>query len=74
MKLSASQIQANSCRKVPATIAQILASAGLGAVTGKVSLLDLDRGLSAANVPTAKRLELKAWMHSAGLLVAGHRL
>ena len=67
----ASQLQANSSVRLPANIAQIMASAGLGPIHSKIGVPDLDRKLKEAGVPVSKRLELKIFLNRAGLLVDG---
>jgi hypothetical protein len=65
----ASHIQAQSRVPIPGQIAQIMASANLEPIYGKIGRPDLDRKLHAAAVPVLKRLELKIWLDHAGLLV-----
>jgi hypothetical protein len=68
-KVLASQIQAQSRIQIPASVAAIMASAGLDPIYGKIGVPDLDRKLHAAGVPIGKRLELKLFLNRAGLLV-----
>jgi hypothetical protein len=50
--------------------ARLLASIGLERPTAKIKMHDLEAKMSAANVPTLKRIELKVALEQAGLLEA----
>jgi hypothetical protein len=73
-QMIAKHLQAQSSIVVPGQIAQIMASANLPPIAGKIGIDDLDRKLKAAGTSIHHRTTLKAWLHSAGLLVSGGKL